>query len=162
MRGLSGMQGRWAPMRSTALTPAAGTAAEIPMTILGLDVALQCPVSLADIECHLRPDEWSLGRFIRQITSHYMAFYKKNEDFAGCYMHDPLAMATAIRPEFVETEPFHVQVITDNGSPVRGMMVIDRRARRDQKKEPKKDIALRVENEKFHRLLLDTLGPGNE
>lgn len=137
-------------------------ASEIPMTIVGLDVALQCPLSLADIEDRLCPDQWPLGRFIREITSHYMAFYKKNEDFAGCYMHDPLAMATAIWPEFVETEPFHVQVITDSGSPVRGMIVLDRRARRDQKKEPKKDIALRVDNTRFSQVLLDTLGPGNE
>jgi pyrimidine-specific ribonucleoside hydrolase len=132
-------------------------ASSIPMTVIGLDVAVQCPLTLADIEVSLRPDEWKRGKFVRDITSHYMGFYRDNEGFNGCYMHDPLAMAVAIWPELVWTKPYRVQVIADNNSPVRGMTVIDHRARGDRKTEPRKDIALAVDSAEFHIRLMGAL-----
>lgn len=132
-------------------------ASPIPMTVIGLDVALQCPLTLVDIEVSLRPDEWQWGKFVRDITSHYMGFYRDKEGFNGCYMHDPLAMAVAIWPELVWTKPYNVQVITDSQSPVRGMTVIDHRARGDCEAGPRKDIALAVDSPEFHLRLMEAL-----
>ncbi len=132
---------------------------QVPMTVIGLDVALQCPFTLADIEVSLCPEEWALGRYVGEITSHYMGFYRRNEGFDGCYLHDPLAMAVAIWPELVWTKPFHVDVVSDRQSPVFGMTVIDHRARRDETKHPRKDIALEVDAAELRRRLLDALRP---
>lgn len=132
-------------------------ASPIPMTVIGLDVALQCPLTLADIEVCLRPDEWKRGKFVRDITSHYMTFYRDNEGFSGCYMHDPLAMAVAIWPELVWTKPYRVQVVADNESPVRDMTVVDHRVRGVREAEPRKDIALSVDSAEFHMRLMDAL-----
>ena len=132
-------------------------ASSIPMTVIGLDVALRCPLTLADIEVALRPDEWKRGKYVRDITSHYMGFYRDTEGFDGCYMHDPLAMAVAIWPELVWTRPFLVQVVADQESPVRGMTVIDHRDRGDRSAEPRKDIALAVDSQEFHRRLMGSL-----
>ncbi|MCE5215605.1 nucleoside hydrolase [bacterium] len=151
-------------------------ASPIPMTVVGLDVALQCPLTLADIEVGLRPEEWKRGKFVRDITSHYMGFYRDNEGFNGCYMHDPLAMAVAIWPELVWTRPYNVQVITArdralgsaeagmadaflgaHDSPVRGMTVIDHRARGNREREPRKDIALAVDSPEFRLRLMRSL-----
>lgn len=132
-------------------------ASSVPMKVIGLDVALQCPLTRDDIRTNLNPAGSWLGKYILDITSHYMGFYRKNERFDGCYMHDPLAMAAALSPGLVQTKPFHVQVVTDNGSPVRGMTVVDRRARGDEKKGPRKDIALGVESAAFQALLMERL-----
>jgi inosine-uridine nucleoside N-ribohydrolase len=129
-------------------------ASSIPMTVIGLDVAMQCPLSRADLD--KLPASSTLGSYLRDITSHYMGFYRDNEDFDGCYMHDPLAMAVAIWPDLVTTTPYHVEVVKDHPL-VRGMTVIDHRARGDIKKEPKKRIATKVNSKKFHRRLMNTL-----
>jgi len=133
-------------------------ATEIPMTVIGLDVALQCPFTRDDIDTALYPDEWPIGRYVREITSHYMDFYRKAEGFNGCYLHDPLAMAAAIWPELVWAQPFHVQVITDRQSPVFGMTVIDHGARREFR-EPTKGVALEVDTRQFRQRFLDALAP---
>ncbi|MBP8955119.1 MAG: nucleoside hydrolase [Armatimonadetes bacterium] len=132
-------------------------ASSIPMTVIGLDVALQCPLTLADIEVSLRPNTRKLGRYVRDITDHYMGFYRDNEGFNGCYMHDPLAMAVAIWPELVWTSPFRVQVVEDDASPVRGMTMIDHRARGAKDDQPQKDIALAVDSGAFHMRMIDAL-----
>lgn len=133
-------------------------ASSIPLTAIGLDVALECPFTPEDIEAALYPDTWSIGRYISEITSHYMDFYRRAEGFRGCHLHDPLAMAVAIWPEPVWTQPCHVQVVTDRESPVFGMTVIDHRARRERR-EPAKDVAVQVDSSEFKRRFLSALGP---
>ena len=57
-----------------------------------------------------------------------MAFYRDNEGFYGCYLHDPLAMAVAIDPSLVRTESLHMMVETE-GRFTTGMSLADRELR---------------------------------
>jgi len=137
-------------------------AVDIPITAVGLDVCLQCPFTRQDIEVSLRPDDgWELGQFVREATGHYMDFYRRAESFWGCYLHDPLAVAVAIWPDLVWTQPFHVQFVTDHKNPAYGMTVIDRRARRfdEPPTGPEKDIAVHVDAHQFRHRFLRALEP---
>ena len=145
------------------IDPAAASevfATTIPITAVGLDVCLKCPFARNDIDTALYPEREGLGKFVQTITGHYMDFYRRAEGFWGCYLHDPLAMAVAVWPDLVSTQPFHVQVVTDPESPVCGMTVIDRRARRfdEPPKGPGTDIAVQVDAAQFRHRFLKALG----
>lgn len=140
-------------------------ASEISITAVGLDVCLQCPLARRDLEVSLRPDDgWELGRFLLELTEHYMRFYHRAEGFWGCYLHDPLALAVAIWPDLVWTRPFHVQFVTNHESLVYGMTVIDRRARRfdEPPTGPEKDIAVQVDAHQFRQRFLRALRPPDD
>lgn len=126
------------------------------MTVIGLDVALQCPLTKGDIATRLQPQRSAIGAFVDRITDHYMGFYQDAEGFHGCYLHDPLAMVAAIWPDVVGTEPHHVQVVTDRSSPTYGMTATDRRARR-VRGEPEEDVALEVDANRVLETVFQTL-----
>ena len=93
-------------------------------------------------------------RFTRDITDFYMNFHLKHEGFDGCYLHDPLALSVAIDPSLVETESLEVWVET-RGEHTSGMVVADRRARRNPNPVNPINVALRVDTA---RMLRDYLG----
>lgn len=101
----------------------------VPMTVVGLDACMQCPMSLDELDAEVERNVAPIGRFAQAITGMYMNFYHRQENFLGCYLHDPLAVAVAIWPDTVmKSEPHHVHVVTHEGI-AQGMTVIDRRPR---------------------------------
>lgn len=101
----------------------------VPMTVVGLDACMQCPFTRKDMERVLKSSGSEVAQFAFDITKMYMEFYRVNENFHGCYLHDPLAVGIAIWPELVITsEKHHLEVITAEGS-TQGMTLIDRRPR---------------------------------
>ncbi len=101
----------------------------VPMTVVGLDACMQCPLSLDELENEVNKHSSKIGDFAKSITGMYMDFYHRQENFLGCYLHDPLAVAVAMWPDIVtKSEPHHIHVVTHNGIS-QGMTIIDRRPR---------------------------------
>ena len=124
----------------------------IPLTLVGLDVAMKAPLSRKDIEDYAQKQRSPLSQFIADCTGIYMAFYRDNEGFHGCYLHDPLAMGVAIDPSLVSTESVYMVVETE-GKFTSGMSLVDLRARRDESTfPPNVDACLEVDTERFMKL----------
>lgn len=121
----------------------------IPLTLVGLDVAMKAPLSRQDLEAHVAQNPSTISQFIADCTEIYMAFYRDNEGFYGCYLHDPLAVGVAIDPSLVSTESLYMVVETE-GKFTAGMSLADRRDRRDEKTYPPNvDACLDVESDRF-------------
>lgn len=101
----------------------------VPMTVVGLDACMQCPLSLNELKNEVDKHSSKIGDFAKAITGMYMDFYHRQENFLGCYLHDPLAVAIAMWPDIItKSEPHHIHVVTHSGI-AQGMTIIDRRPR---------------------------------
>ena len=124
----------------------------IPLTMVGLDVAMKAPLSRRALEAHVKRHPSVVSQFIADCTGIYMAFYRDNEGFHGCYLHDPLAMGVAIDPSLVSTEALHVAVETE-GRFTSGMSLADWRDRRDETNAPPNvDTCLDVATDRFLKM----------
>jgi len=97
-------QGTRALLRSSTLVPLDITTT----TVLPADLLT---VYTGDIT-HERPGR-SLAHILQRALEHYIDFQVWESGLPGGYMHDPLAVATVIRPDIVATEEVSVDVLTD-------------------------------------------------
>ncbi|MEC4818846.1 MAG: nucleoside hydrolase [Scytonema sp. PMC 1069.18] len=124
----------------------------ISLTLVGLDVAMKAPLPRQVVEDKLQSRPSKVTQFIADCTGIYMAFYRDNEGFYGCYLHDPLAMAVAIDPSLVKTESLYMMVETE-GRFTTGLSLADRRDRRDEEiNPPNVEACLDVDTERFLKL----------
>lgn len=124
----------------------------IPLTLVGLDVAMKAPLARKEVETYAQKNPSNVSQFIVDCTGIYMAFYRDNEGFHGCYLHDPLAVGVAIDPSLVTTEPVYMVVETE-GRFTSGMSLADLRDRRDEATfPPNVDACLGVDTERFLEL----------
>ncbi|MBE8992100.1 nucleoside hydrolase [Nostoc sp. LEGE 12450] len=124
----------------------------IPLTLVGLDVAMKAPLTRQVVEENLQRRPTKVTQFIADCTGIYMAFYRDHEGFHGCYLHDPLAMAVAIDPSLVTTESLYIVVETE-GRFTTGLSLADRRDRRDDKSHPPNvEACLDVDTKRFLKL----------
>lgn len=124
----------------------------IPLTLVGLDVTMKAPLARQVVEDNLQRRPSKLTQFVADCTGIYMTFHRDNENFDGCYLHDPLAMAVAIDPSLVTTESLHIMVETE-GRFTTGMSLGDRRDRTNEKTNaPNVEACLEVDTERFLRL----------
>ncbi len=131
----------------------------IPLTLVGLDVAMQAPLARKDVEAYAQQNPSNVSQFIVDCTGIYMAFYRENEGFHGCYLHDPLAVGVAINSSLVTTEPVYMVVETE-GRFTSGMSLADLRDRRDEATfPPNVDACLGVDTERFLKLFYDLIQP---
>ncbi|WP_414577859.1 nucleoside hydrolase [Anabaena sp. CCY 9402-a] len=131
----------------------------IPLTLVGLDVAMKAPLPRRVVEDNLQRRPAKVTQFIADCTGIYMAFYRDHEGFHGCYLHDPLAMAVAIDPSLVTTESFYMMVETE-GRFTTGLSLADRRDRRDDKTNPPNvEACLDVDTERFLKLFDQLISP---
>ena len=101
----------------------------VPMTVVGLDACMQCKFTRDDMVSAFQKSGTEVAKFALDITGMYMDFYHTNEEFYGCYLHDPLAVGIAIWPDLItESQTYYVEVITAENS-TQGMTLIDRRPR---------------------------------
>ena len=121
----------------------------IPLTLVGLDVAMKAPLARKDVEAYAQKNPSNVSQFIVDCTGIYMAFYRDHEGFHGCYLHDPLAVGVAIDLSLVTTEPVYMVVETE-GKFTAGMSLADLRDRRDEATfPPNVDACLGVNTERF-------------
>ena len=125
-------------------------------TLVGLDVTNSTPLTRGHVNAMATEHPSKITRFARDITDFYMNFYHTHEGFDGCYLHDPLALSVAIDPSLVVTESLEVWVET-RGEYTSGMVVADRRARRNANPEKTIDVALEVDTERMLRDYLSRL-----
>ncbi|MGB7311454.1 MAG: nucleoside hydrolase, partial [Nodosilinea sp.] len=131
----------------------------IPLTLVGLDVAMKAPLARKNVEAYAQKNPSKVSQFIVDCTGIYMAFYRDNEGFHGCYLHDPLAVGVAIDPSLVTTEPVYMVVETE-GRFTAGMSLADLRDRRDEATfPPNVDACLGVDTERFLKLFYDLIQP---
>lgn len=129
----------------------------IPLTLVGLDVAMKAPLARQDVEAYAQKHPSQVSQFIVDCTGIYMAFYRDNEGFHGCYLHDPLAVGVAIDSSLVTTESVYMVVETE-GRFTAGMSLADLRDRRDEAAfPPNVDACLDVDTERFLKLFYELI-----
>ena len=129
----------------------------IPLTLVGLDVAMKAPLPRKDVEDYAQKHPSTVAQFIVDCTGIYMAFYRDNEGFHGCYLHDPLAVGVAIDPGLVSTESVYMVVETE-GKFTSGMSLADLRDRRDEATYPPNvEACLDVETDRFLKLFYELI-----
>lgn len=94
-------------------------------------------------------------RFIVDALRFYMEFHATHDGFYGAFIHDPLALATALDPGLVRAEAVAVDVDTAGG-PADGQTVAD--WRRLTGRAPNLDVAVEAEAETFLLRFIERVG----
>jgi inosine-uridine nucleoside N-ribohydrolase len=82
-----------------------------PVTVVGLDVTHQVPMSSAYLDA-LGADGGDAGRYLRAITRPYERFYRRRTG-GGIYAHDASAVACALDPSRFQVRHGALRVVTD-------------------------------------------------
>ncbi len=94
-------------------------------------------------------------RFVADALRWYFEFHERYDGFYGAFIHDPLAVAAALDPGLITTEPLFVDVET-RGELTTGMTVTDRRHLTG--KPPNVDVAAKADIETFLERLIERVG----
>lgn len=122
--------------------------AGIPLVFVPLDVTRQAFLDAGTID-RFAAEAGARAVFVRDCTSRYVAFHRRNRGVNGCFLHDPLAVAVAAREDLVTTVPARVDVETA-GDLTTGMTVSDLRS--DRWGEPNAKVCTAVDVQAFTRL----------
>lgn len=120
----------------------------IPLVFVPLDVTRQAFLDAGTID-RFAAGGGARAVFVRDCTSRYVAFHRQKWGVNGCYLHDPLAVAVAVREDLVTTVPASVDVETA-GDLTTGMTVSDLRS--DRWGEPNARVCTAVDVQAFTRL----------
>jgi purine nucleosidase len=136
-------------------------------TALGLDVtekAKMLPEHLAALADRAgcaadgsRPDGGANGlvRYLADALRFYMEFHSRYDGFYGAFIHDPLALATALDPTLARTEAVTVDVEL-GGRLTTGETVTD--WRRVWGRPPNVDVAVEVDSARFMARFIERVG----
>ncbi len=94
-------------------------------------------------------------RYIADALRFYMEFHLRYDGFYGAFIHDPLALATALDPALVTTEAVHVDVDTAGG-PADGLTIADWRHLTG--KPANVDVAVTADAPEFMRRFIERVG----
>ena len=120
----------------------------IPLVFVPLDVTRQAFLDAGTIG-RFAGEAGARATFVRDCTSRYIAFHRRERGVNGCFLHDPLAVAVAVREDLVTTVPARVDVETA-GDLTTGMTVSDLRSQRWG--EPNARVCTAVDVQAFTRL----------
>lgn len=84
------------------------------ITLVPLDVTYQVKLTREHIQ-HLQRTPSPITTFVADSTRFYMEFHDEYQKIDGCIINDPLALALAINPHFVDTERLYVDVDISGG-----------------------------------------------
>ncbi|WP_121012665.1 nucleoside hydrolase [Saccharothrix australiensis] len=101
-------------------------AAEVPVTLVPLDLTRRCAVSTAWL-AELAGSS-AVGAKLVGLTPDYLAAYRKSLGWDGMALHDAVAVAEAIRPGVLQVRRHPVEVECSFG-PGRGGLLVDERLR---------------------------------
>ncbi|MFQ6053529.1 MAG: nucleoside hydrolase [Candidatus Bathyarchaeia archaeon] len=128
----------------------------MPVTAVGLDVTTNPDNRLSR---GLFEEIEGLGtRRARLVADLCRGFIRR---FGGVSLHDPLAVAAALDPGLVRTEPYAVDVETVSEL-TRGQTIVDRRDPRHvrRRREPNVDVCVSLDGERFLKLFMDRVVHG--
>lgn len=111
----------------------------VPTTLVGLDVTYRTAYREDDLR-RLR-SAGTVATLCADALEYYLSAYRRDNGMDAVPLHDPLAMAEAIRPGLVTVEPAYVEVDTTTG-PSRGNTLVDLRGVLGQ---PTAEVALDVD-----------------
>ena len=94
-------------------------------------------------------------RFLADALRFYFEFHATSDGFYGAFVHDPLAVAAALDPGLVGTQPAAVDVDA-SGGPGDGQTIAD--WRRNTGRPPVADVAVDVDAAEFGRRLVERVG----
>lgn len=120
----------------------------IPLVFVPLDVTRQAFLDAGTID-RFAGGGGARATFVRDCTARYVAFHRRKRGVNGCFLHDPLAVAVAVREALVTTVPARVDVETA-GDLTTGMTVSDLRSGRWG--EPNARVCTALDVEAFIRL----------
>lgn len=107
-------------------------------TLLPLDVTTQASLTF-DLLNHLPGEETNAGTLLHGLLPGAFQSYRRQLGLEGIYVPEAIAVAAALHPELMVTEPYACDVET-GGSLTHGATVIDRRPR--QHEQPNMDVAI--------------------
>lgn len=119
----------------------------IPITLLPLDVTQQGVLLRSDVVRLAHKGRHGLGSFIQRMTKRYMEYHEETEGFLGGYLHDPLAVAVAVKRDLVRYHDLYVEV-ESRGKITRGMTVAEVRPGRE-KRPPNVRVGYRLRRKEF-------------
>jgi purine nucleosidase len=126
---------------------------------LGLDVTERAkflPDHLAQLHAAAgNPQANAVLQFIDDALRFYMEFHSRYDGFYGAFIHDPLAVASALDPHLLQTDALPVQVELA-GSLTSGETVTD--WRRVWGRPPNLEIAVAADIEKFFARFIERVG----
>jgi len=125
----------------------------IPVTVIPLDLTQQIVLMRHELERRAARRANALSGLIVRMTRFYMQYHRKTEKFFGGFLHDPIAVAAAIRPSMYQTIRLCVEIETA-GKATRGMTVTDFRGHAKGKTV---DVALKFDKEQFLKLFHERL-----
>lgn len=126
----------------------------LPITLVPLDVTYQVIFTRQDL-LRLSPQSSRVAGFIADATRFYMEFHDEYQQIDGCVINDPLALAIAFAPHFVDTQALFVDVDISGGVSM-GKTFADFYAL--QKKPVNMDVALDVRARAFIEFFLERIG----
>jgi purine nucleosidase len=94
-------------------------------------------------------------RYLADALRFYMEFHSRYDHFYGAFVHDPLALATALDPSLVRTEAVTVEVEL-GGRLTTGETVTD--WRRVWGRPPNLDVAVEADVARFFELFIERVG----
>lgn len=115
----------------------------LPVTMVGLDVTRRALLSVDEFK-----GGGSFRAALRDLIKVYARFSKKRRGADDITLHDPLALAVAIKPDLVETIPCRVDVDASRGV-ARGMTLVDLRENRGVRVKNPVDVALDLDLKGF-------------
>lgn len=124
-----------------------------PVVVVPLDVSERVVLMRDDLRTIASSH---LLRFVTAITDRLMRVHEELCGFDGCYLHDPLALATVLDPTLVETVEARLEVEAE-GEVTRGMTVADLRPNGLFRGIPNARVAVAVDADRFRRLFLERL-----
>lgn len=129
--------------------------AGIPITMLQLTATCQAVLTRRHLE------EWKasgspVAAAAAAMADHYLSVYERR-GLPGGHLHDPLAVGLAIDKTLVlASERLRVEIET-RGEFTDGATVADRRPGRSEDRPPNAEVPLRIDGERFVRLLVERL-----
>jgi inosine-uridine nucleoside N-ribohydrolase len=126
--------------------------AGLPITLVPLDATTRSPLRRGDLTERplYRPPLPRPGRDLATILSRALDYYMRREreesGLDGGYMHDPLAIASALAPAILTTSTAGVRVLADGDDRGRSVLV-------DPTAAPPVEIAFDLDEEAFHAIL---------
>jgi purine nucleosidase len=130
---------------------------DIPITLVPLDATMQTCLTLEDVT-RLGKASHPLARYLAQVTEPWIRWNTERNHLAGCRLHDPLAVAAAIDPTLLETQPMHVTVELE-GRLTAGQTIGYEHSGYGlaPKSGPNTQVALHLDNQRFMNILFETL-----
>lgn len=122
------------------------------VTMVGLDVTHQIKCSPEHF-AHLVSPAPVLGGFLNQAAQFYFEFHRRVDGFDGCYMHDPSAVISVVRPDLFQVEHQPLRAIVEGDE-------TGRTVRAEGSGRPATSVCMQVDVDAVRNLFLETISSG--